>query len=103
MSLPNPTGTLSEKVDSAPIEEANKEVTAVIARAGGKSQPYLKFTDEQRATIGCYAAEHGTVNAIRYFKGDFPIDSLKDNLICGWKNAYLQELQSCRREGKTEW
>ena len=29
MLLPNPTGPLSEKVDSAAIEEANKEVTAV--------------------------------------------------------------------------
>ena len=31
ISLPNSTGPLSEKVDSAAIEEANKEVTAVIA------------------------------------------------------------------------
>ena len=71
ISLPNPTGPLSEKVDSATIEEANKEVTAVIAGTGGKHQPYLKLADEQRATIGHYAAEYGTVNAIRCFKGDF--------------------------------
>ena len=36
ISLPNPTGLLSEKVDSAAIEEANKKVTAVIAGTGGK-------------------------------------------------------------------
>ena len=36
ISLPNPTGSLSEKVDSATIEEANKEVTAVIAGTGSK-------------------------------------------------------------------
>ena len=100
ISLPNPTGPLSEKVDSAAIEEANKEVTAVIASTGGKRKPYLKLTDKQRATIGRYAVEHGTVNAIRRFKGDFPQDSLKENTIHGWKNAYLQELQSRRREGK---
>ena len=87
-------------MDSATIEEANKEFTAVIAGIGSKHQPYLKLTDEQRATIGRYAAEHGTVNVIRHFKGDFPKDSLKESTICGWKNAYLQELQSCRREGK---
>ena len=46
ISLPNPTGPLSEKVDSAAIEEANKEVTAVIASTGSKRQPYLKLTDE---------------------------------------------------------
>ena len=47
ISFPNPTGPWSEKVDSATIEEANKEVTAVIASTGGKRQPYLKVTDEQ--------------------------------------------------------
>ena len=36
ISLPNPTDPLSEKVDSATIEEANKKVTAVIAGTGGK-------------------------------------------------------------------
>ena len=30
ISLPNPTGPLSEKVDNAAIEEANKEVTALL-------------------------------------------------------------------------
>ena len=66
ISLPNPTGPLSEKMDGAAIEEANKEVTAVIAGTGGKRQPYLKLTDEQQGTIGCYTAERGTVNAIRH-------------------------------------
>ena len=42
ISLPNPTGPLSEKVDSATIEEANKEVTVVIAATGSKRQPYLE-------------------------------------------------------------
>ena len=65
ISLPNPTGPLSEKVDSAAIEEANKEVTAVTASTGGKRKRYLKLIDKQWATIGCYAAEHGTANVIR--------------------------------------
>ena len=34
ISLPNPTGPLSEKVDSVAIEEAKREVTAVIASTG---------------------------------------------------------------------
>ena len=81
ISLPNPTSPLSEKVDSATIEEANKEVTTVIAGTGSKRQPYLKLIDEQRAIIGCYAAEHGTVNTISCFKGDFPKDSLKESTV----------------------
>ena len=43
----------------------------MLVATGGKCQPYLKLTDEQQATIGRYAAEHGTVNAICHFKGDF--------------------------------
>ena len=77
-----------------------KPITAVIASTGGKHKPYLKLIDEQRATIGCYAVEHGTVNTICRFKGDFPQDSLRESIIRGWKNAYLQ---SRRREGKAEW
>ena len=41
----------------------------------------MKLTDEQRATIGRYASEHDTANAIRPFTGDFPPDSLKDSTI----------------------
>ena len=51
-------------MDSAAVEEAIKEVTAVISGTGGKCQPYLKLTDEQRATIMHYATEYGTVNTI---------------------------------------
>ena len=71
ISLPNPTGPLSEKVDSASIEEAKREETAVIASTGNKRKRYLRLTDEQRATIGRYASEHGTANAIRPFTGVF--------------------------------
>ena len=58
-------------MDSADIEEANREVTAVIASTGGKHKQYLKLTDKHRATIGRYASEHGTANA----------DSLKESTI----------------------
>ena len=70
-------------MDNAAIEKANKEVTAVIAGTGSKRQRYLKLTDEQRVTIGHYAVEHGTVNTICRFKGDFPKDSLKESTIHG--------------------
>jgi len=100
--LPDPTGPLSIKVDSAAIEEANPEVTATSASAsaGSKCAPYLKLTPEQKAIIGKYAAGHGIVNAIRQFQGDFPKDSLKESTFRGWKKAYLLELESRRRLGK---
>ena len=66
LPLPDPSGSLSEKVDSSVIEEANKEVTTIIADVGGKLKPYLKLTPEQKATIGRYAAENGIVNAMSF-------------------------------------
>ena len=72
VSLPDPTGLLSAKVDSAAIQEANKEVISVIANTGSKCKPYLKLTNKQRATVGRYATEHDTVNTISHFKGKFP-------------------------------
>jgi len=67
LALPNPTGSLSKKVDSSAIEEGNKEVTTVVTNTGGKQKPYVKLTPEQKATIGRYAAENGIVNTICHF------------------------------------
>ena len=100
LPLPDPNGVLKEKVDSSAIEEANKEVSNVITDSGGKRNPYLKLTPEQKATIGKYAAENGIVSAIRHFKGEFPGDSLKESTIRGWKKAYILELEMRRRTGK---
>ena len=84
----------------AAIEEANKEVTAVLCADPAKRQPYLKISPEQKAIIARYAANHGIVNAIRQFSKDFPESSLKESTIRGWKKAYLKELSSRKRAGK---
>ena len=98
--LPDPSGSLSNKLDSGLIEEANKEVSQLVMSTGGKRSPYLKITPQQKATIAKYAAEHGIVNAIHRFKKDFPDDLLKESTIRGWKKTYLLELQSRRKAGK---
>ena len=36
MPLPNSSGSLKKQLDSAVIKEANKEVSKLITRAGGK-------------------------------------------------------------------
>jgi len=38
------------------------------------------------------AAEHGIVSAIAHFAPDFPYNTLKESMVCGWKNHYLEEL-----------
>ena len=83
LPLPNPSGSLNQQLSSTAIEEANKEVTAVLCTNPAKCQPYLKISPEQRAIIERYAANHRIVNAIRQFSKDFPGNSLKESTISG--------------------
>ena len=48
--LPNPSGSLNQQLSSSAIEEANKEVTAVLCDPG-KHHPYLKISPKQKAII----------------------------------------------------
>ena len=100
LPLPNPSGSLNQQLSSTAIEEANKEVTAVLCTDPAKRQPYLKISPEQKAIIARYAANHGIVNAIRQFSKDFPENSLKESTIRGWKKIYLKELSLRKRAGK---
>ena len=86
LPLPNPSGSLNQQLSSSAIEEANKEVTAVLCDHG-KRHPYLKILPEQKAVIARYAANHGIVKAIRQFLKDFPENSLKESTIRGWKKT----------------
>ena len=65
LPLPNPFGSLNQQLSSTAIEEANKEVTAVLCADPAKRQPYLKISPEQKAIIARYAANHGVVNGNR--------------------------------------
>ena len=96
--LPDPEGLLSAHISTEYIKEANQEVANLNeSDQPNKRSPYLKATPEQKAIIGRYAAENGIVNSIRRFQKDFPTDSLKESTIRGWKNAYLNELESRKR------
>ena len=95
--LPNPSGSLNQQLSSSAIEEANKEVTAILCDPG-KRHPYLKISPEQKAIIARYAANHGIIKAVRQFSKDFPENSLKETTIRGWK-IYLKELSSRKKAG----
>ena len=69
--LPNPSGSLNQQLSSSAIEEANKEVTAILCDPA-KRHPYLKISPEQKAIIARYAANHGIIKAIRQFSKDSP-------------------------------
>ena len=101
MPLPSPSGSLKKQLDSAVIEEANKEVSKLITSAGGKRSPYLKATPYQKATIAKYAAEHGIVNSIRHFKKDFLEEALKESTIHGWKKHIYENFNHKKGQWKT--
>ena len=67
--LPDPSGSLNQHLSSSAIEEANKEVTAVLGDPA-KRHPYLKILPEQMAIIARYAVNHRIVNVVRQFSKD---------------------------------
>jgi len=85
---------LCEHLSSEAIREANKEVKLVLAKKSSKRSPYLRANGEQKAIIGKYAAENGIVQFIRHFQSKILDNFLKESTVCGWKNAYLKELQN---------
>ena len=95
--LPSPKGPLSREVPAGAISEANKEVTKVLkdsedkdgvkSRGTGSRGTYQRYTPKDKATIGNYAAMHGTSAALRHFKSKFP--DLKYTTICEWRKAIV--------------
>ena len=53
---------------------------------------YIKLSDEERATIGEYAAKHGPAAAIRHFKKEGSFPNLKEASVRGWRDAYRREV-----------
>ena len=88
--LPNPSGSLNQQLSSSAIEEANKEVTAILCDPA-KRHPYLKISPEQKAIIARYAANHGIIKAVRQFSKDFPENSLKETTMRAWMEEDLLE------------
>jgi len=47
-------------------------------QTAGKRKLYLRVSDDQKADIGKYTAEHGIVKAMTKFAPDFPNNALKE-------------------------
>ena len=54
------------------------------------------ITDEQRYTIGKYAAENGNANTLRKFKTEFP--NLNESTVRTFKKRYYEELRKCKEK-----
>ena len=70
IQLPNPCGSLSDKIPTDAIKCANAAVTKAIAKSKtsrSKKRPYLYLMDAQRYEIGKKASPIGTTDALQYY------------------------------------
>ncbi len=98
--LPDPQGPLSEIIPSSSISAANSEVEKcghLEAASGKKRSHYAKFTPEQKAEVGCRAAEHGVASTIHHYASQF---TLKETTIRGWRDSYIKEIKKRKMENK---
>jgi hypothetical protein len=100
-SLPDPRGQLSAVMSPEAIKEANEAVekAATSRRKGKQRGSYAKFTPDQQAAIGKYAAVHGNQAAIQHFSKDLEVE-LKTNSVQSWKRKYQAEVDRRRKAGE---
>ena len=94
--LPRPDGPLNKEVGipRLTIVSANVAVRSAIASQGSSRGPYLHLTPAQKFQIGKRASEHGTTNALRYYKATFPdLPELKETSVRRFKDAYRENLK----------
>ena len=75
IQLPDPRGSLSDKIPTDAIRCANAAVTKAITKSETsrkKKGPYLYLTDAQRYEVGKKAAAIGTTDALRYYAQRYP-------------------------------
>ena len=93
-------------------EAATREVNAAVSRVLTPTQPssqqrsrkrkaYSVFSDEQRATIGQYAAENSNAAAVKKFKQDFD-GGLGESTVRLFKKRYLAELKKAKQNAPEE-
>ena len=86
--LPDPKGSLSEKVPSSSIELTNNIVHNILDKKltprGGKRGEYLSLTSGQKFSIGKRAAENDITATTQYYAKafpDLPLSNLKEKTV----------------------
>ena len=100
--LPNPEGPLSDRMPSAAISAANKEVKELVVSecdASGSNLPtrkpqgqYLSYMDEEKVRVAKRAAEFGVTSTLRYFSKEFANHPLKESTVRTWMMKIKKEL-----------
>ena len=95
--------SLCEKLDSTAIEEANKEVTAVIVDTGSTHKPYLKLTDNSGLLLGAMLLNMVLLMQFVVLQGIFQ-DSLKEKVqFVGGRKPIYRNYNHVEEREKTEW
>ena len=97
--LPNPRGPLSQRISSAAIASANREVQSLLSKTRKRS-PYQRYIPEERAVIARFATEHGVPAAVRRYS-KYP-KKINESTIRVFKKAYLEELSRKRQNGEED-
>ena len=81
-----------------PVQKAIVLNTSEQPGTSKKRKYTTTFAEEDRATIGKFAAQHGNARAVNHFKGKF---DLSESTVRYFKQRYLQELGKRARAGDT--
>ena len=94
--LPDPEGTLSNKLPSSAIASANSAVRSVMETSSSRG-PYLHLTPAQKCQIGRRASEYGVTNTVRYYEKNFPDLPLKETSVRRFKDSYRESVKKRTR------
>ena len=100
--LLNAHGELAKVIPYSSIKQANKAVENVLTKqsAAAKRQAYQKISTELKTKIAKCTAENGIKAAVVKFKDKVPNPPNNwKNMVCDWKEAYVQELERKRKGG----
>ncbi|CAN7981646.1 unnamed protein product [Ixodes pacificus] len=94
--LPDPQVCKTTR-DKRSFTSANQSVIAASTAVDSRKRkrgPYSAYNDELRCKIGKYAAENGTIAAVRKFS-DGREKLLNESTVRGMKASYIQACKSC--------
>ena len=81
-----------------PVQKVIVQNTSEQPGTSKKRKYTTTFAEEDRATIGKFAEQHGNARAVNHFKGKF---DLSESTVRYFKQRYLQELGKRARAGDT--
>ena len=96
--VPDPHSPLSRLVPSSSIASANEKVKDSWKNeertAGRNGTRYLKISQELKADISRWAAEHSVAATVRFYMQKLPDHILKESSVRTGRDAYTREMQT---------